>query len=219
MQRRTKLTDQGCTLLDVRGLLPSLCDASGGGSCGVAVGGGGWRCWWRRFIGLSVRGSSMLSMVKECCGGQLLSRHRAWWREGKQMERDVHNAFLMLQLFKKPCFIHKDIHRHLGLLPPPFPVHYFNQISLGILCRCLLSLTLTMACKGVEAHTAFVQCFQSLYNNDFFFSKQITHNSKTRLCFKSDVNVKSIIVQNKLKLLLKCQEPLCFNGLFLLRSH
>lgn len=29
----------------------------------------------------------MLSIVKECRGGGLLSRHRAWWREGEQMER------------------------------------------------------------------------------------------------------------------------------------
>lgn len=79
-------------MLDVRGLLPSLCEAVGGVSCGVvAVSGGGWRCWWRRwqrrFFGLSVKGSSMLSIAKECRGGRLLSRHKAWWREGEQKER------------------------------------------------------------------------------------------------------------------------------------
>lgn len=51
----------------------SCCDVRGGGG-GVLLADGFW---------LSVKGSSMLSVVHECRGG-LLSRHRAWSERGRE---------------------------------------------------------------------------------------------------------------------------------------
>lgn len=140
----------------MRGLLPSLCEAVGGVSCGVvAVGGGGWRCWWRRrqrrFFGLSVKGSSMLSIAKECRGGRLLSRHKAWWREGEQMERGgaQEEASRSHFLFFSCCYLRGNVffllfrHRKCFLPPPPPPLPLpIENGTVWVCARTCLALVL-----------------------------------------------------------------------------
>lgn len=93
----------------------------------------------------------MLSIVKECRGGGLLSRHRAWWREGEQTERggaynedsvsDFFWGYLRGYIFilgiEKMLHLHQSWHHHHHQLPV-----------------CLNTLFLTMGQFG------FVQTFK-----------------------------------------------------------
>ena len=80
-------------------LLPAFAGPGFGWSCcDVGGGGGGGRVVLADGFWLSVKGSSMLSIVQECRGG-LLSRHRAWGKRGRGEGGMVIKLIMRMQCF------------------------------------------------------------------------------------------------------------------------
>lgn len=87
---------------------------------------------------LSVKGSSMLSIVQECWGG-LLSRHRAWGERGRRKGRGGGGMVIKL-IMRMQCFIlmFRYFHHH----------HHYRFVSLRCLENVLLGFVQT--CWAVE---------------------------------------------------------------------